>query len=394
MGAPGGQPAAIDLALVGAHGRNGSRAFSGAGPGSGANPRSQSALSGAPQPAQAATSTSPTPRSLPETRASPTPDGRPMPGPRARPARRPIPRTASTAAGGLPGSRGAGGPGSPAGPGCGRPDHRRGRPGRHRRVRRGTRARSAAPAQDGDLPTVIEEAVVPNEGIIDLNAPSPLATGEDLTLADMRNARDLAIYAGIAPSFDPLLLEAQETNPVFSTITSYNPEPFVPLGTRIGSFLLFTALQTDGDYNSNVFASPVALGDYALELWPSARLASNWANHAVEIRASGDLSFHDKFRRKMTAPTSSRRCPYRHHALQQHPGATSRTSWRRRPLGDQRHLDRHAPRRRRQPREPRRQPAVQPPQRAGARQRHRYALRQRHRRRRDREQLRSRLHAL
>jgi hypothetical protein len=31
----------------------------------------------------------------------------------------------------------------------------------------------------------------------------------------------------------------------------------VPLGTRIGSFLLFTALQTDGDYNSNVFASPV-----------------------------------------------------------------------------------------------------------------------------------------
>jgi hypothetical protein len=151
------------------------------------------------------------------------------------------------------------------------------------------------PPQDGDLPTVIEEAVVPNEGVIDLNAPSPLATGEDVTLADMRNARDLAIYAGIAPSFDPLLLEAQETNPVFSTITSYNPEPFVPLGTRIGSFLLFTALQTDGDYNSNVFASPVALGDYALELWPSARLASNWANHAVEIRASGDLSYHDKF---------------------------------------------------------------------------------------------------
>ena len=55
MGALGGQPAAIDLALVGAHGRNGRRAVSGAGPGSGANPRSQSALSGASQPAQAAT---------------------------------------------------------------------------------------------------------------------------------------------------------------------------------------------------------------------------------------------------------------------------------------------------------------------------------------------------
>ena len=69
----------------------------------------------------------------------------------------------------------------------------------------------------------------------------------------------------------------------------------MPLRTRLGSFLLFTSLQTDGDFNSNVFASPEALGDFALELWPSARLASNWSNHALEIRASGDLSFHDTF---------------------------------------------------------------------------------------------------
>ncbi len=153
------------------------------------------------------------------------------------------------------------------------------------------------PPQDGDLPTVIEAPPSPTDGIVDLNTPSALPNEEDVTLADMRNARDLAIYAGIAPSFDPLLLEAQETNPVFSDIAgrSFDPDPFVPLGTRLGSFLLFTSLQTDGDYNSNLFASPLARGDYSLELWPSVRLASNWSNHALEIRASGDLSFHDKF---------------------------------------------------------------------------------------------------
>jgi len=100
---------------------------------------------------------------------------------------------------------------------------------------------------------VIEAPPPSNEGIVDLNAPPALPNEEDVTLADMRNARDLAIYAGTAPSFDPLLLEAQETNPVFSTIEghAFDPDP----------------------------------GDFALELWPSARLASNWSNHALEIRA-------------------------------------------------------------------------------------------------------------
>jgi len=153
------------------------------------------------------------------------------------------------------------------------------------------------PPQDGDLPTVIEAPPPANEGIVDLNAAPAPPSEEDVTLADMRNARDLAIYAGIAPGYDPLLLEAQETNPVFSDIAgrSFDPDPFVPLGTRLGSFILFTSLQADGDYNSNVFASPVALGDYALELFPAMRLASNWSNHAFEIRASGDLSFHERF---------------------------------------------------------------------------------------------------
>ncbi len=80
-----------------------------------------------------------------------------------------------------------------------------------------------------------------------------------------------------------------------SSVGPFGIDPFAPLGTRIGSFTLFSALEADGDYNSNLFASPEAVGDTALEVRPSARLVSNWATHALELRASGDLSFHDKY---------------------------------------------------------------------------------------------------
>jgi hypothetical protein len=75
----------------------------------------------------------------------------------------------------------------------------------------------------------------------------------------------------------------------------FGVDPFAPIGTKIGSFLLFTAVEADYDFNSNIFASPEPVGDSALEVRPAVRLASNWSRHAVELRASGDLSFHDRF---------------------------------------------------------------------------------------------------
>jgi hypothetical protein len=176
-----------------------------------------------------------------------------------------------------------------------------------------TRIREAA--EDGDLPGVAEGSprVIPvpedgdpvsvleppgtGDGIIDLNAPNPFAGEEDIARADLRSPADVAAFGPGAPGFDPLLLQAQEENPVFSDrpLAAFEPEPFAPLGTRLGSFILFSSVEADGDYNSNVFDSPLALGDYALEVRPAMRLASDWRTHAVEVRASGDLSFHDRY---------------------------------------------------------------------------------------------------
>jgi hypothetical protein len=158
------------------------------------------------------------------------------------------------------------------------------------------RTRLAIP-QDGD-PVPVVEAQAPQDGVIDLGEPTgPVEGQEDITEADMRSPEDIRAFVNEPGGYDPLLLEADEINPVFSAsnFQGFLLDPFPPIGTKIGSFLLFTTVESDVDYNSNVFASPDAEGDTALEVRPAARLTSNWSRHALEFRASGDFSFHDRF---------------------------------------------------------------------------------------------------
>ena len=156
------------------------------------------------------------------------------------------------------------------------------------------RPRRLAVPQDGD-PVSVFEPLQEEDG--EFGEPNALDEEEDPTLADIRSPYDIAAFGGATPAFDPLLLQAEQINPVFSdrSIDHFGADPFAPVGVRLGSFILFTSVESDVDYNSNLFASPDAIGDTALEVRPAARLASNWAVHAVEVRASGDFSFHDRF---------------------------------------------------------------------------------------------------
>lgn len=154
--------------------------------------------------------------------------------------------------------------------------------------------------QDGDPVPVIEEAAT-QDGVSDVVEAGVGAAaaegGEDVTEVDMRSPEDVRAFVGQSAGYDPLLLQADETNPVFSpsNFQGFILDPFQPVGTKIGSFLLFTTLDADYDFNNNIFASPNAEGDSAFELRPAIRLASNWTRHAFEFRSSGDLSFHDRF---------------------------------------------------------------------------------------------------
>jgi hypothetical protein len=156
--------------------------------------------------------------------------------------------------------------------------------------------RARTPLQDGD-PVEVLEQLIPPDGLINLDQPNELVDAELPAAVDTRAPADISAFSAF-PGFDPLLLQAEEVNPVFAGGWGglFDEElPFAPVGTRIGSFILFGEVEANGDYNSNLFASPEALGDYSLEIRPAGRLVSDWDNHAVEVRASGDLSFHDKY---------------------------------------------------------------------------------------------------
>jgi hypothetical protein len=75
----------------------------------------------------------------------------------------------------------------------------------------------------------------------------------------------------------------------------FRKEPYDPVGIKIGNFVLFPELEVGGSYYSNVFHAPKAASDVALDVLPSARLVSNWSTHALELRATGGLSFYDDF---------------------------------------------------------------------------------------------------
>lgn len=157
------------------------------------------------------------------------------------------------------------------------------------------RRKRAPRPQDGDLVTIPESLVIPG-GAIDLSEPYTLTEEGQAEPTELRAPQETAAF-GISSGYDPLLLQADEVNPIFSNrpARQFEPLPFAPLGTRIGSFTLFTNVEADGDYNSNLFASPEALGDTSLEVRPVARLVSNWSTHALELRANGNLSYHDKY---------------------------------------------------------------------------------------------------
>jgi hypothetical protein len=66
---------------------------------------------------------------------------------------------------------------------------------------------------------------------------------------------------------------------------------FDPLGVRLGSFLARTDGDVDIGYNSNLYgrASNV-VGDGFVKFRPSARLASDWGRHSVELSARAEVT--------------------------------------------------------------------------------------------------------
>ncbi len=89
------------------------------------------------------------------------------------------------------------------------------------------------------------------------------------------------------PEIDPL----QDRRPA----RFFRFEPFEAVGVKVGSFVLFPELELGGGATSNVLSAATASrSDMFLIVRPTIDLLSNWRRHAMEVRATGLSSFHER----------------------------------------------------------------------------------------------------
>ncbi len=134
------------------------------------------------------------------------------------------------------------------------------------------------------------------DGVIATGEPRGPQDGLDATAIDTRSPDEIAVFENPPAGFDPSLFQA-EIDPVLDRRPErlFRFEPFDARGIRLGTFVLLPEAELGTVFFSNVFRSSRPRSDVAFDVRPSARLVSNWRQHAVEFRAVGALSQFNEF---------------------------------------------------------------------------------------------------
>jgi hypothetical protein len=148
--------------------------------------------------------------------------------------------------------------------------------------------------RDGDLNAPEADPVL--DGVIVTGEPRPAVDGGDPTSLDNRSPEDIAVFENPPAGFDAQLFQI-ELDPILDRRPAqlFRFEPYEARGIRLGSFVLLPEVEYGNTFFSNLFRSRNARSDLALEVKPTARLVSNWRQHAVEFRATGALSYFSEF---------------------------------------------------------------------------------------------------
>ncbi|MDJ0512705.1 MAG: outer membrane beta-barrel protein [Methyloceanibacter sp.] len=128
--------------------------------------------------------------------------------------------------------------------------------------------------------TVVSDEAVPGFGIDQGRAEPP---GEEDPFGTPLITPLRSDILDIDPAEDPLGLRVRQL------------DPFVPLGTRLGSFILFAEAEIGAIFTDNVLGLPDPISDYAFEFAPEVRLESDWERHGFEAEFTADRSWYNTF---------------------------------------------------------------------------------------------------
>ena len=149
--------------------------------------------------------------------------------------------------------------------------------------------------RDGDINQ--QDGLAPNQdGVIATGEPRGPQDGADATAIDTRSPEEIAVFENPPAGIDPALFQA-EIDPILDRRPErlFRFEPFDARGIRLGTFVLLPEAELGTTFFSNVLRSTNARSDVAFDVRPSARLVSNWRQHALEFRAVGSLSQFTEF---------------------------------------------------------------------------------------------------
>jgi hypothetical protein len=175
---------------------------------------------------------------------------------------------------------------------------------------------TAARPRDGDLttPTTAAERL---DGVFPL--PTDGATnpdGLDAQTNDFRSAEERRNFEfetedeadafgfpatpGTPSSQNELLFQIEDFAPLDPTVNRRTEQfadldPYAQLGIRVGTFVVFPEVEISAASLSNVLSGPNGERDFVGAFRPDVRIVSNWSNHALEFRGTGDLSEHARF---------------------------------------------------------------------------------------------------
>lgn len=154
--------------------------------------------------------------------------------------------------------------------------------------------------RDGDLADPAEASADASnvDGVVADGEPPQSQDGANPALVDSRSAEDIAVFENPPAGHDPLLFQIEDIDPAR---TDRRParlariEPYDPVGIRIGSFVYFPELDLAGVSTNNVLRAPKADSDVYAEINSTSRLVSSWEAHALEVRSTSLMSFHEAY---------------------------------------------------------------------------------------------------
>ena len=79
------------------------------------------------------------------------------------------------------------------------------------------------------------------------------------------------------------------------SVTGRQRTDFQSLGIEVGNFILHGALQGEGEYDSNVFLTPSAQGDFVRRLRPSLGLAGEVSDTTIQVNADAESAWYKKY---------------------------------------------------------------------------------------------------